>query len=227
MKRIHFGSTSLWTTLLLVSVMFASFVLPVLPVAWQRNLFLAVYTIIFFTAIFSLERRNNYLLILLISTLLLAWFSRIFNMPVLHIISKAVNILFFMAIVFSLIRQIATARRVTARVILDSIVGYLLLGVIYSIFIAFIIQQDPGAFSVHQTEVSQPGDNINISVPLYFSYVTLATLGYGDILPLKPYSRSLATMITISGQFYIAIIVALLVGKFSASRATKNEADET
>jgi len=61
------------------------------------------------------------------------------------------------------------------------------------------------------------------SVPVY-RYIILfynASLGYGDICPLTPLTRSLATFIAVSGQFYIAIIVALLVGKFSAQRGSE------
>ena len=98
--------------------------------------------------------------------------------------------------------------------------GYLLLGLIFSIFILFIMQSDPGAFSSPPKQAAESEESIGTSVPVYFSFVTLATLGYGDIVPLKPYTRSLATLIAVIGQFYIAIIVALLVGKFSAQNVT-------
>jgi len=218
MKRINWSSSTFWNTILLVSVIFAAFVLPVLPVGWNKSLFRSVFTIIYISAILSLERRSNYLLILFISTLLLEWLSGIFNlqMQIILSISKGFQIIFFIVIVVSLIRQIATARNVSPKVILDSFVGYLLLGLIFSIFVAFIMHQDPGAFSSQKTDEIQTEESLNRSVPLYFSYVTQASLGYGDIVPLKPYTRSLATLIAITGQFYIAIIVALLVGKFSA-----------
>jgi hypothetical protein len=144
------------------------------------------------------------------------WLSGLFNLQILLSISKAFQIIFFLVIVVSLIWQIATARNVSPKVILDSFVGYLLLGLIFSIFVAFIMKQDPWGFSSQRTDETQTEESLNRSVPLYFSFVTLATLGYGDIVPLKPYTRSLATLITITGQFYIAIIVALLVGKFSS-----------
>lgn len=220
MKRIKWGSSTLWNTALLLAVIFAAFVLPVLPVVWHRNLFRAVFTVIYISAILSLERRSKYLLILFISTLLLEWLSGLFNLEIILSISKAFQIIFFIVIVILLIRQIATARNVSPKVILDSFVGYLLLGLVFSVFVAFIMQNDPAAFSSQKTDETQTEESLNRSVPLYFSFVTQASLGYGDIVPLKPYTRSLATLITISGQFYIAIIVALLVGKFSAKQNT-------
>jgi voltage-gated potassium channel len=216
MRRIIYGSTALWNSILLFSVIFAVFFLPVLPAVWHRSLFRTVYTLIYFSAILSLEKRNNALLILFFSTLLTEWVSGILNLPLLLSLAKFVNILFFLVIVISLISQIATARRVSAGVILGSVAGYLLLGLIFSIFIIFIMQNDPGSFSSPPKQASETEESISTSVPVYFSFVTLATLGYGDIVPLKPYTRSLATLIAVTGQFYIAIIVALLVGKFSA-----------
>jgi hypothetical protein len=122
--------------------------------------------------------------------------------------------------VASLIRQIATSRKVSAGVIIGSLTGYLLLGLIFSIFIIYIMQNDPEAFSTPQKQVTETTESVNTSIPMYYSFVTLATLGYGDIIPMKPYTRSLSTLIAVSGQFYIAIIVALLVGKFSAQNIT-------
>lgn len=216
MRKIIYGSTALWNSILLFSVIFAVFFMPVLPAVLHRSLFRIVYTFIYFSAILSLEKRNNSLLILLFSTLLIEWFSGILNLPLLLSLAKFVNILFFLVIVVSLIRQIATARRVSTGVILGSVAGYLLLGLLFSIFIIFIMQNDPGSFSAPPKQASETEESISTSVPVYFSFVTLATLGYGDIVPLKPYTRSLATLIAVTGQFYIAVIVALLVGKFSA-----------
>jgi voltage-gated potassium channel len=216
MKRIIYGSPALWNTILLFAVIFAVFVLPVLSTGWHKSLIRAVYTVIYFSAILSLEKRKNSLIVLLVSTFVTEWISGILNLPVLLSLAKFVNILFFLVIVVSLIRQIATARKVSAGVILGSLAGYLLLGLIFSIFILFIMQRDPGAFSSAPKQIAESEESIGTSVPVYFSFVTLATLGYGDIVPLKPYTRSLATMIAVTGQFYIAIIVALLVGKFSA-----------
>jgi hypothetical protein len=65
------------------------------------------------------------------------------------------------------------------------------------------------------------GAHIDASPPLYYTYITLASVGYGDITPLMPVSRSLATLMAVSGQFYMAVIVALLVGKFSSQQGSK------
>ena len=58
---------------------------------------------------------------------------------------------------------------------------------------------------------------------IYFSFVTLTTLGYGDILPMNSYARTLAYIEAIAGQFYIAILVASLVGAHLSDRQAWKE----
>jgi voltage-gated potassium channel len=221
MTMFNYRSSIIWNTILLISVIFASFILPVLPYSWHRISFQAVYTVMYFSAVLSLEKRNRYMIAFAFLTFALQLASLLLNLQFILGISRSANIIFFFVIVFYLIRQIATAKKVNSRVIFNSIAGYLLIGIIYAIFITFIVQHDPGAFNYAHTP-DQPEINTDASISLYYGYITLATVGYGDIVPLKPYTRSLATFIAVSGQFYIAIIVALLVGKFAAQRETEH-----
>ena len=216
MKKINLFSISIWSTILVVSVFFSVFILPVLPVEWHRWIFSVAFSIIYISAILSLERRSKYLLTLFAINISIEWISRILNFDLLNDISKAFDIVFFTVMIILLIKQIATTRDVTAGVILDSITGYLLLGLIYSIFVTLIIKNFPDSYSNIPTDTINYAKHVNASIPLYYTFVTIASLGYGDICPLTPLSRSLATVITVSGQLYIATIVALLVGKFSS-----------
>jgi voltage-gated potassium channel len=218
MKSTFYRTEALRSTSLLISLLFTVFVLPLLPAIWQKNLFRIVYTFIYFTAILSLEKRSKYLLFLLIATFITEWISGLLNLSILIGLAKLVNIFFFFIIVVLLIRQIATSTKVSAGIIMDAIAGYLLIGVIFSIIVMFIMQYDSGSFSYNQSQIDGTEKYLNKSVPLYYSFITLASVGYGDIVPLKPYTRSIATFIGVSGQFYIAIIVALLVGKFSSQK---------
>jgi len=220
MKIIDFGSVSQWNSILLFSVIFTAFAVPILPVAWHRGAFSIAYTAIYISAVFSLENRSKVIVILFVTTIIMQWISAIFNLELLNDISKGVSVLFFLFVVFSLIRQIALAKEVSVMVILGSLTGYLLLGIVYSLFIFFIIRTVPGAYTSQMGEIVA-GAHVDASPPLYYTFITLASVGYGDITPLVPVSRSLATLMAVSGQFYIAVIVALLVGKFSSQRSSK------
>lgn len=147
------------------------------------------------------------------------WISGLFDLALLNSFSRILNSLFFLVIATFLIKQVATSRHVDLKVILGSVLGYLLLGLIFSIIVNYIMLTDPSAFNVIRSGAGQSTNSSYLSESVYFTFVSLATLGYGDILPLAPYTRSLAIFITVSGQLYIAIIIALLIGKFASERA--------
>jgi hypothetical protein len=218
MKSLETPGKKVWLFILMGSVLTAAFIAPVIPAFLHKTVFQVVLTVIYFAAIFALKNRSKYTVMLFIATLLLEWISAAFNFEILHTIAKVANIAFFLVVVILLIWQIAAARHVNTEVIMGSVIGYLLLGIVFSIFISFILIHDPAAFSKPASDPTAAYVEEDRSIPIYISFVTLATLGYGDIVPQKPYSRSLMTLVAISGQFYIAIIVAMLVGKFASRR---------
>ena len=220
MKKVTFNSSSLWNSVLLFSAIFTAFAVPVLPVHLHRIAFSVAYTSIYISAALSLENRSKTVVTLFITTIIMQWISALLNLELLNDVSKAFNVIFFLVVVFSLIRQISRAKEVSAGVILGSLTGYLLIGIVYSLFVFFIIRTIPEAYSTQMGEIVK-GSHVDASPPLYYTFITISSTGYGDIVPLKPISRSLATMMAVSGQFYIAVIVALLVGKFSSQRTSK------
>jgi voltage-gated potassium channel Kch len=61
---------------------------------------------------------------------------------------------------------------------------------------------------------------------MYFSYTTLTTLGYGDIVPVSQIARTLATLEAITGQLYLAVLVARLVGLHINASLTAGQAPD-
>jgi len=102
--------------------------------------------------------------------------------------------------------------------IVGSICIYLLLGLIWGLVYKLIAMADLNAFE----GLGMPLDQMrgNLWEYIYFSFVTLTTLGYGDITPFSPLVRTLAYLEAISGQFYLAILVASLVAAYLANRAS-------
>jgi voltage-gated potassium channel len=224
MKNFWFGNPLLWNVILVLSVLIYAFIVPVLPGEWGPSPSRITFSLIFLSGTLSLDKRKGTIIIFSSVALVMEWVSGIFDLTILAMISRGLNVTFFLIVVGMLLHQMTTARIVNAKVILGSISGYLLIGIIYSIVIVEITYQDSGAFSV----AGGPVDPLaRLSESMYFGFVTLATLGYGDIVPLKPYSRSLTTFITISGQLYVAIIIAMLVGKFAARQSKENEHEES
>jgi hypothetical protein len=99
-----------------------------------------------------------------------------------------------------------------------AIVVYLLVGLAWGYVFEILTLVDPGSFQVAQ-HVGLPA--MRMDVFRYFSFVTLTTLGYGDILPITPFARSLTTLEALFGQLYPAVIVARLVSLELADRRTR------
>jgi len=218
MEKFPFKSIITWNSVLVLSVFLCAFVIPVFSPSWGRTPARIGFTLIFVSGVLCMEKRNRYILYLSLAAFLMEWISVVLEWDFIADLSRALNVLFFLIVIFSLIQQMATATIVTPQVIMASISGYLLLGIIYSLLIVAIIQRDAEAFNIARQGNGAVDANANLSNSLYYGFVTLATLGYGDIIPLKPYTRSLATLITISGQLYIATIIGILIGKYAARK---------
>jgi voltage-gated potassium channel Kch len=102
-------------------------------------------------------------------------------------------------------------------VILSAINGYLLLGLAASAAVAAIALYTPEAYSFSAGSGLAVADT-QLSDHIYYGFVTLTTVGYGDIVPHAPLAKSLAILIGVTGQLYVAINIAMLVGKFSSAK---------
>ncbi len=98
--------------------------------------------------------------------------------------------------------------RINGHRIMAAVGAFLLIGVVFAQAYRMLLQFVPGAFSIGG-EASQAIAMTHL--PLYFSFITLTSLGYGDVVPVHPLARSLATLEAITGQLFLAILVARLV----------------
>jgi hypothetical protein len=98
--------------------------------------------------------------------------------------------------------------RINGHRIMAAVGAFLLIGVVFSQAYRMLLQFVPGAFAIGG-EASQAMALSHL--PLYFSFITLTSLGYGDVVPIHPLARSLATLEALTGQLFLAILVARLV----------------
>ena len=112
--------------------------------------------------------------------------------------------------IWCVLKQIAITNEISANRIVGAISLYLLLGVFWATAYTVIEIANPGSFDGLVLSDSRGWG----SDWLYFSFVTMTTLGYGDLLPLSAIARFLAYMQAVVGQFYIAILVAGLVSAY-------------
>jgi hypothetical protein len=120
--------------------------------------------------------------------------------------------IFFVYVTVVTLSYVLKDQRVTADTLYGAICVYILLGITWSFFYVLEGSMFAGAFSF------VPEHNVDnfLDWPdfIYYSFVTLTTLGYGDITPLTQTSRTLAFMEAVVGQVYLAIIVARLVAMY-------------
>jgi hypothetical protein len=95
---------------------------------------------------------------------------------------------------------------------------YLLFGLIFALIFAVIEELLPGSFYFPKTLSPDTGTR-PLSQLFYFSYVTLATLGYGDIVPISGPAKGMAILEAVIGQMYLVVVVARLVSLYGRSEA--------
>ena len=191
------------------------FITPMLPVRLHNLVYNLLFACVFLLAALSLQHVKRRLIISLALILTVVnWVADNIDLNGLTIVSRVGQGVFFIFIVIRLIQQTARAKNVNVRVIADSINGYLLVGIIYSLIVYLLIHFIPDAY--HLPEGNNADAQVDMSIMFYYTFVTYTSTGYGDVLPTHPGARSLATLISTTGQLYVAIIIALLVGKFSS-----------
>ena len=120
-----------------------------------------------------------------------------------------------MALAFTF-RHLIAPGSVDANRITGAVSVYLLAGVMLSLINLILYRAVPGSF-----RGIEPG--ADTSELIYYTFVTMTTLGYGDITPAGPLAQAVAYLTAIAGQFYIAILVALLVGAYISQQRDLRE----
>jgi ion channel len=128
-----------------------------------------------------------------------------------HLIAGMALLAFVMT---RLLRFILRAPRVDSEVICAGLSAYLLLGVLWMFAYILTAHIDPGSFTI--SAGPDVGRTLDSYSALYFSFITLCTVGYGDILPASHFARMLVTLEAISGTIFITVLISRLVGLYPA-----------
>ena len=126
----------------------------------------------------------------------------------LKILTFLLNTLFFIFVTIALVSHVAGARKVYSSTLLCAINSYLLIGLTLSILAMTLDLFNPGSFA--QLDPMKEG----FAAFIYYGFVTLSTLGYGDITPTTEAARSLSLFTALFGQLYLVMIMALIIGKY-------------
>jgi hypothetical protein len=146
----------------------------------------------------------------------LAWISaaagQVAEGKVPRAISTAVSVVLCAGAIAAIVRNLAAQTRVTRRTVTGALAVYLLLGLLFAYAFGLIgVVNSQGFFAQH-------GDHPPVDY-VYFSYVSLTTVGYGDLTAGTSLGRILAVMEALTGQLYLVTIVAVVVGNIGRDRA--------
>ena len=202
-----------------IIILFGSLIIPpilfenvVSPILFQVNILAGILLL------FKKKMIMGFLIfILIITTLIIS--SNILShndKSVLNFFKMSAYFLFYVIVTFELIKQVWKSKNVGKNVIFGLISGYISLGLV-GFFICITIEMiNPGSFSGFTEEISIT-ENL-----MYYSYITLLTIGYGDILPVAPLAQKSAILIGMTGQIYLVVITAIVIGKYISQTSNKH-----
>lgn len=127
-------------------------------------------------------------------------------------IRLAAYFVFYTMVTSELIKQVWRSKIITKNIIIGLMSGYICIGLIgFFIFLTIEISS-PGSFS--GVDLNMHASSSQVDSLLYFSYITLLTIGYGEITPVSLIAQKATIIIGLAGQFYMVILTATIVGKY-------------
>ena len=137
----------------------------------------------------------------------------------MHVASRLCTALLLGVCVFATIRHVLLGTEVTIDSIFAAIVAYVLAALAFAAAYSALYALAPGSFSFPAAVTVTESGAVDVQTT-YFSFVTIATLGYGDITPRLPFAQMLTVCEAMFGQFYVAVIIAWLVSMHAGRRQT-------
>lgn len=219
---------SLWTTLQQnrFSFFFASLLLTIgggellveLKMSWGLDLLIVLNLLLLLTFVRG-RIKSRMGLIFFILFLVSSWFPGLSELRLVSIGSQSCALaLLIMGTLTCFRAAFFGGRTVDHERISASLSLYLVLGLIFTLLFALVDKILPGSFH-YQAFAADPSGSKPLSQLMYFSYVTLATLGYGDIAPVSGPARGLAILEAMIGQLYLVLVVARLVSLYTQSES--------
>jgi voltage-gated potassium channel len=186
----------------------------------------ALLTLVLISGVLVLQARRATLvlaMLLVVPGLVARWinYSRPDLLPAaVHLV---LGMLFLALVAVQFLRFIMRSPRVTAQVLEAGISTYLVFGLLWTMAYMLVGRLLPDAFMFS----AEPGASrsMTASNALYYSFVTLTTMGYGDILPVSRVARMLAITEATTGLLYMSVLIARLVGMYSTVTPIQNKSD--
>jgi hypothetical protein len=159
-------------------------------------------------------------LALALPTLVLNFLRSFLAGSLADVAAGALFIVFFVYVVAILLTHVARAKRADAETLYGAAAVYLLLGLLWALGFEIGETLRPGSLTLGLggEAIGGPG---NFRTLIYYSFVTITTLGYGDVTPTSELARLLALLEAVLGQLFLVVVVARLVGLYTAEQFSR------
>jgi voltage-gated potassium channel len=174
-----------------------------------------VASAVFVAGVYAVSERKRWFVvtvIVAICSVSLSWLQLAFERPAIVLAAQTSLALMLSLFAVGILVYVLRSGRVTADKIYAAICVYLLIGYAWSFVYSVVEQLYPGSFSASNEPIASYAFGARSLQMRYFSFLTLTTVGYGDIIPRSPAARTFAVIEAIMGQMYLAVLVARLVG---------------
>ena len=200
-------------TLLFISLLALIVVPSFMQLPFLQNLFNVIcLSLVFITSAEAVvSRRKVFFVILSFIAVLIffKWLKFIIAVSdIVSLIAESLILLFLIYIISRLVKKLFKSKEVTVDIIIMAISIYLLLGIVGGSIAAILNTFYTDAYAI-SSSIADHDIVFN-----YYSFVTMTTTGYGDVVPIRPETQSFAVLLSLTGQFYMTVTIAILVGKF-------------
>lgn len=203
---------------LLGSTLFFIIISPHVRFVWGEAFVAITFMLILLSTVYALSNNRKVLCIgasLAVPAIILNWIIFFDDIVWIHFFAYLMNIAFLTYAIITFIRSVFFSGKIEVHLVWGALSIYLLIALLWALIYALFDWIQPNSFA--DLDVHLRGDEIEYlsrkyDILVYYSFVTLTTLGFGDIAPSTPIIKVLSVLEAVSGQFYIAILVASLVG---------------
>lgn len=159
--------------------------------------------------IYSIKSKFKKSLYILLTLILLSIWMNFLGIIIPPNLFSSFKIILMLISFYFISRSLILNNEVDFNTLIAGISGYILIGISTGTLVFLMESNHPNSFSFNQVQLYEAH---------YYSFVTMSTLGYGDILPLTKNAKGLSILITLIGQFYMAVVVGMIIGKMIAPK---------
>jgi hypothetical protein len=198
---------------LLIALVLMLVVGPVIPFEKEWFVLELLFDFILLSGVYSVGRtRHHYpFMVLTVITLGVRWGELLSGVKGVDITALALTSAWLFYAVSIIVHSLFSRTAVTVDTILAAMVVYFLMAVGFAMLFQILELTSPGSFRGFPEEV-QIDRPLLSNMALYFSFVCITTMGYGDIVPVGGVAQPLAVLEGVTGQLYLAVMIARLVG---------------